>query len=73
MKMFRDLNKEDLVPGIQEVLQEEETSTSDPEYTLPVNAIPDEGEIVIKKENIKSSELTYPNNETDTDMSEYER
>ena len=38
MKMFLDLNKDDMVPGIEEC----KTPKSEPEYNLPVHVIPDE-------------------------------
>ena len=46
MKMFRDSNKYDIVPCIEE----DKTPTSDPEENLPVNVIPDEEESARKNE-----------------------
>ena len=40
MKMFRDSNKQYLVPGVEE----EKNPTSETEDKLPVHVIPDEGE-----------------------------
>ena len=42
LKMFCEANKEYLVPGIEEDI----IPTSEPEKNMPVNVIPDEGEIV---------------------------
>ena len=43
MKMFRTMNKRNLIPGIEEVVGKDPTSKLDPEDTLPVHVIPDEG------------------------------
>ena len=69
LKMFREAEKEDLVPGIQEDV----IPTSKPEENMTVHVIPDEGERVRpKKISKKSSELTYLKKDSDTDMSEYD-
>ena len=43
MKMFYNLNEKDLVPGIEEVVQEKKTPTLYPEDQLPVHVIHDDG------------------------------
>ena len=40
MKPFRDFNENGLVPGIEEVVQDDKTPTLDPEDPLPVHVIP---------------------------------
>ena len=41
MKMFCNINKQDLVPGLQEVIEKQPTPTSDPEDLISVHVIPD--------------------------------
>ena len=64
MKPFRDFNENGLVPGIEEVVQDDKTPTLDPEDPLPVHVIPYEGESARANENIKSSEPKYLNKAT---------
>ena len=68
MKKFQILNEKDSVTAIKEVTEEEKTPKSDPEDSLSVNEILDQGKSVKKNENIKPSELMYLKKETDTDM-----
>ena len=68
MKKFQNLNEKDSVTAIKEVTEEEKTPKSDPEDSLSVNEILDQGKSVKKNENIKPSELMYLKKETDTDM-----
>ena len=58
MKILCNLKEEDLVPGINEFLQEEKTPMPNPYDPLPMHIIPYEVESVRTDENIKSSELT---------------
>ena len=54
--MFRETEKEDLVPGKEEDI----IPTSKPEADMPVHVIPNEGERMRPKEiSEKSSELTF--------------
>ena len=72
MKMFRNLNENDLVSSIEEVVQEYNTPTSDPEDPLHMHVIHDEGESARTNENIKSSQTRYLKKETGKDQSEYD-
>ena len=55
LKMLREADKEDLVPGIEEEI----LPTSEPDDNIPVHTTPDEGERVRPNEiSEKSSELT---------------
>ena len=56
-KMFSDLNEKDLIPGIEDVVQEYNTPTSDPEDTLPVHLISNEGENARINKNMNSSDI----------------
>ena len=69
LKMFRESEKEDLVPGIEE----DTIPISKPEENMPVYIIPAEGERVRPNgisEN--SSELMYLMKDTDAQTSAYE-
>ena len=69
LKMFREAEKEDLVPCIEEDI----IPTSEPEYKMPVHIIPDEGEIVRPNKIYESSsELTYHKKDADAYMSVYD-
>ena len=46
MKMFRTMNKQDIVPGIEEFVEQEKTHISEPEDPLTVHIISEEGESV---------------------------
>ena len=39
MKIFRTMNEQDLVSGIEEVIEQYKTPTSEPEDPLPVHVI----------------------------------
>ena len=69
MNMFRDSNKDDLVP----VIQEEKIPTSKQEENISLKVLPDKGEIGRKNKITKSSEFTYHNKEADTETSAYDR
>ena len=69
MKMFCNLNENDLVTGIEEVVQQGINHTKNSEDPLPVHIITDEGESVMRNEGIKSSEPMYLKKATDTDTS----
>ena len=58
MKILHNFNEKDLVPVIEELVQENKTHQSYPEDPLPVHVISDKGESAKTNENIKSSELT---------------
>ena len=73
MKIFSDFNEEELVPGMEEVIQEGKTHTSYPEDPLHVHVIPDEVESSRMNENINSLEPSYLKKATDKDMSAYDR
>ena len=64
LKMFREAEKEYLVPGIEEDV----IPMSKPEENMPVHVIPDEGERVRPNEIYeKSSEITYLKKDADAD------
>ena len=70
LKVLREADKEDLVPGIREGIM----PTSEPEDNMPVHVIPDEGERVRPNENSeKSSDLIYLKKDIDADTSAYDR
>ena len=52
-KMFHNLNENDLVTGIQEVVKQDTTNTSDPEEMIPVHVFHYEGESASTNESIK--------------------
>ena len=68
--MFRETEKEDLVPGKEEDI----IPTSKPEENIHVHVKPDEGERVRLNENYeKSSEIMYLKKEVDAEKSAYNR
>ena len=70
LKMFREAEKEYLVPGIQEDV----IPMSKTEENIPMHVISDEVERVRSKEiSEKSSELTYLNKDADADTLLYGR
>ena len=72
LKMFREAEEGDLVPGIEEDV----IPTSKPEDKMPVHVIPDKGEIIRRNEIYeKSSEITYLKKHVgvDADTSAYNR
>ena len=69
LKMFREAEKEDLVPGIEEYI----IHTSVPEDNIPVHVIHDVGERVSpNKMSENSSELTYLKKAAAADTSAYD-
>ena len=72
LKMFREAEEGDLVPGIEEDV----IPTSKPEDNMPVHVIPNKGEITRRNEIYeKSSEITYLKTDVDVDVdtSAYDR
>ena len=60
--MLRNSNKQDLVPDIEEIVQEKKTPTSDLEDPLHVQVITDEVESVSENEISSHYRLSTPRN-----------
>ena len=69
MKIFRNFNENELVPGIEEVIPEDKTTMYNPEDMLTVHIIPYEVESARTNKNINSSEPMYLKKVTGKDAS----
>ena len=69
MKIFRNFNENELVPGIEEVIPEDKTTMYNPEDMLPVHVITYEVESARTNKNINSSEPMYLKKVTGKDAS----